>query len=154
VVGQSQISPADIDAFRTAANLPARTSANFQQVLVPNSGTSVVKTQGDTDESSLDLEWAAGVAKGVTEIFVYTGNNANFNVFNSLQYSVDQKLAPVISMSYGNCEQNLGIFVQTMQRTAQQANAQGQTIIAATGDSGAADCDAAGSTSANASRNP
>jgi len=148
VVGQSQISPADIDAFRTAANLPARTSANFQQVLVPNSGTSVVKTQGDTDESSLDLEWAAGVAKGVTEIFVYTGNNANFNVFNSLQYSVDQKLAPVISMSYGNCEQNLGIFVQTMQRTAQQANAQGQTIIAATGDSGAADCDAAGSTSA------
>ena len=148
VVGQSQISPADIDAFRTAANLPARTSANFQQVLVPNSGTSVVKTQGDTDESSLDLEWAAGVAKGVTEIFVYTGNNANFNVFNSLQYSVDQKLAPVISMSYGNCEQNLGIFVQTMQLTAQQANAQGQTIIAATGDSGAADCDAAGSTSA------
>ncbi len=143
VVGQSQISTAAIDAFRatTAANLPARTSTNFQQVLVPLSGTSFMRSQGDTDESSLDLEWAEGVAKGVTEIFVYTGNNGNFNVFDSLQYAVDQNLAPVISMSYGNCEQNLGNFVTTMQQVAQQANVQGQTIVAATGDFGAADCD-------------
>jgi subtilase family serine protease len=143
VVGQSQINTADIDAFRaaTAANLPARTANNFQQVLVPNTGTSAVLTQGDSDESSLDLEWAQGVAKGVKEIFVYTGNSGNANVFDSLQYAVDQNLAPVISMSYGNCEQNLGNFVNTMKQAAQRANAQGQTIIAASGDFGAADCD-------------
>ena len=62
-------------------------------------------------------------------------------MFDSLQYAVDQNLAPVISMSYGNCEQNLGNFVTTMQQVAQQANVQGQTIVAATGDFGAADCD-------------
>jgi subtilase family serine protease len=144
VVGQSQISTTDIDGFRSAAGLPARTLVNFQQVVVPGSGSAGVLTQGDTDESSLDLEWAEGIAKGVTEVFVFTGiNNGNMNVFDSLQHAVDQNLAPVISMSYGNCEQNLGTFVTTMKQTAQQANAQGQTIVAASGDFGAADCDTA-----------
>ncbi len=141
VVGQSQISTAAIDAFRAAAGLPARTANNFQQVLVPSSGASGILTQGDTDESSLDLEWAEGIAKGATEIFVYTGTAGNKNVFDALVDAVDQNRAPVISMSYGNCEQNLGNFVTTMQQTAQQANLQGQTIVAASGDFGAADCD-------------
>jgi subtilase family serine protease len=147
VVGQSTVRTSDLDAFRTAANLPARTSANFQQIQVPNSGTATEKT-GDVDESSLDLEWSAGVAKGATVIFVFTGNSPNFNVFDSLQYAVDNNVAPVISMSYGNCETNLGTFLNVLQTTAQQAVAQGQNIIAASGDSGAADCETAGATSA------
>ncbi len=142
VVGQSQISTAAIDAFRSAAGLPARTAANFKLVVVPGSGSAGKLTQGDTDESSLDLEWAQGIAKGVNEIFYFTGiNSGNMNVFDALQFAVEQNQAGVISMSYGNCEQNLGTFVKTMQQTAQQANAQGQTIIAASGDFGAADCD-------------
>jgi subtilase family serine protease len=147
VVGQSTIRTSDLDAFRSAASLPARTSANFQQVQVPNSGTAV-ESSGDVDESSLDLEWSAAVAKGATVIFVFTGNSPNFNVFDSLEYAVDQNLAPVISMSYGNCEANLGTFLNVLQTTAQQAVAQGQNIVAASGDSGAADCDLAGATSA------
>jgi subtilase family serine protease len=147
VVGQTTIRTSDLDAFRSAANLPARTSSNFQQVQVPSSGTATEKS-GDLDESSLDLEWSAGVAKGATVIFVFTGNSPNFNVFDSLQYAVDNNVAPVISMSYGNCEANLGTFLNVLQTTAQQAVSQGQNIISASGDSGAADCDAAGATSA------
>jgi subtilase family serine protease len=147
VVGQTTIRTSDLDAFRSAANLPARTSSNFQQVQVPSSGTAT-EVSGDLDESSLDLEWSAGVAKAAKVIFVFTGNSPNFNVFDSLQYAVDQNVAPVISMSYGNCEANLGTFLNVLQTTAQQAVAQGQNIIAASGDSGAADCDLAGATSA------
>jgi subtilase family serine protease len=151
VVGQtalvsSNTSPAvDIDAFRTAAGLPARTATNFKQTQVPGSGTPVVAcnvSSCDLTESSLDLEWAQGVAKGVTENFVFVGNSPNFTVFDSLQYAIDQNLAPVISISYGNCEATLGAAnVRIFQGWTQQANAQGQTITAASGDFGPADCD-------------
>lgn len=143
VVGQSAINTADIDAFRAsgAANLPARTASNFVQTLVPGTGASTV-VPGDVGESSLDLEYAEGVAKGVTEIFVYVGNSANATVFTAFQYAIDNNLAPVISISYGNCEQNLpASFLQSIQLQTQQANLQGQTITAASGDFGAADCD-------------
>ena len=41
VIGQTLISTTDIDAFRTAAGLPARTSSNFVQVQVPGTGTAM-----------------------------------------------------------------------------------------------------------------
>ena len=131
----------DIDAFRAAAGLPPRTATNFVVKQVPNSGASTV-VSGDIGEASLDLEWSGGVAKGVNQIYVYTGNNANFTVFDSLQDAIDNDRAPVISISYGNCEQALGAAnVRIFQGWAQQANAQGQTISAASGDFGVADCD-------------
>jgi subtilase family serine protease len=145
IAGQSAVTNSDIDAFRAAAGLPARTATNFVPTLVPNTGTSVVScssTSCDASESTLDLEWAEGVAKGATEIFVYTGNSGTANVFDAFTYAIDQNLAPVISMSYGNCEQNLpASFLTSIQQKTQQANLQGQTIAAASGDFGVADCD-------------
>src|SRR5579864_2340569 len=140
VAGQSAINTSDIDAFRSASGLPARTAANFTVTLVPNSGTSTVLT-GDVGESSLDLEWAEGVAKGASETFVYVGNSPSMSVFDAFIYAIDNNIAPVISMSYGNCEQNLpSSFLTMLQQETQKANLQGQTISAASGDFGAADC--------------
>jgi subtilase family serine protease len=148
VVGQTALvstttpaSPAsDIDAFRAAAGLPARTTSNFIITQVPSSGTAVVSA-ADIGEASLDLEWSQGVAKGVTQNYVFVGNSGTLNVFDALHYAIDQNLAPVISISYGNCEAALGASnVQIIQGWAQQANVQGQTISAASGDFGAADC--------------
>jgi subtilase family serine protease len=141
IAGQSAINTSDIDAFRAAAGLPARTAGNFIQTLVPGTGASTIFS-GDISESSLDLEWAQGVAKGATIVFVYVGNDQNSNVFDAFTYAIDQDLAGVISMSYGNCEQNLpSSFLQSVQLLTQQANLQGQTMVAASGDFGAADCD-------------
>ena len=41
VMGQTNISTADVDAFRSASSLPARTSSNFIVTLIPgpNPGT-------------------------------------------------------------------------------------------------------------------
>jgi hypothetical protein len=138
VVGQTAIITSDLDNFRSAAGL---TPKEPTQVLVPLSGTSVVSS-GDLVEADLDLEWSNGVAKNATVIYVYVGNNPSFSVWDSLQYAVDNNSAPVISTSYGFCESGLPSgFPQEVRGWAQQANTQGQTIAAASGDSGAADCD-------------
>jgi hypothetical protein len=101
-----------------------------------------VHSSGDETEADLDLEWSGGIAPKATIKYVTVGNNKNFNVFDSLHYAITNNVAPVISISYGNCEANLSkSFVLTMQQWAQQANSQGQTISGPSGDDGAADCD-------------
>jgi subtilase family serine protease len=141
VLGQTQIHPADIDAFRSAAGLPPK---NLQLVAVNGTGFS----SGDEVEADLDVEWAGGVAKNAAILYVYTGSNSSQNVFNALEYAIDHQLAPVISTSYGNCESALGSFTAMLQTDVKQANLQGQTVIAASGDAGAADCESQSAKSA------
>jgi len=139
VLGDSDIVMSNIETFRSLAGLPANDPS---KVLVPNSGTATVPSKGEQIEAYLDLEWSGAVAKNASIIYVYVGNNPNSSVWDALQYAIDNNLAPVISTSFGFCEQGLGqTSADAIQGWAQQANAQGQTIIAAAGDSGAADCD-------------
>jgi subtilase family serine protease len=147
VVGQTLINTSDLDAFRSAAGLPATSGSNFVQVQVPATGTAV-HCSGDETEADLDVEWPEGVAKNATIKYVYAGlgggtcTNRGANVFDALQDAIMNNRAPIISISYGNCEANLGkSFVLTLQQWAQQANAQGQTISGPSGDDGGADCD-------------
>ena len=135
IVGQSNIVPADIATFRSLSGLPANVP---QVMLVPGSSDPGV-VDGDVQESSLDIEWSGAVAKNATIIFVYSGNGA----FDALQYAITQNLAPIISVSYGTCEQTVpSAAIQQLAAMAQQANSQGITIVAAVGDGGATDCDA------------
>jgi len=143
--GQSSINLTDVATFRNRAGL----AANVPTVLlVPGEGTST-RCPGDEGESDLDVEWSGAVAKNASIILVYAGllsgetcTNRQFGAFDALHYAIDQNIAPVISNSYGNCESSSGLsFAQTMQGWVQQANAQGQTVVSASGDSGAADCD-------------
>ena len=93
---------------------------------------------GDEGESDLDIEWSGAIAKGATIDFVFTGNSANFNAFDSIAYAIDEKIAPIISISYGACEAALGTF--TLETQLAQAAAQGQTVLAASGDQGSTSC--------------
>ncbi len=134
VMGQTDIKLTDIAAFRSAAGL----STNVPQVvLVPGSADPGVITD-DLAEASLDVEWAGAVARSATIIYV----NSKNGVFDSLQYAVNQNLAPVLSISYGDCEPNFSTSEVTfLTNLGQQANAQGQTLVTPSGDDGAADCD-------------
>ena len=127
IAGQTDISISDIRGFRTEFNLPA---SDPQLVLYgPDPGVS----PDDQIEADLDLEWSGAVARNAKIVYVYSQN-----VFESVQYAIDQNIAPVISVSYGGCEAGSPASYRTM---AQQANAQGITWMNASGDSGAAGCD-------------
>jgi hypothetical protein len=148
VMGQSTVSASDLSNFRSAAGLPAKAP---QYVLYPSNSTGT-RCSGDEGESDLDLEWSGGVAQNANIIFVYAGlipgdscASRSYSVWDALQQTIDNNYAPIISTSYGFCEQGLQQedpgFPQQVQGWAQEANAQGQTIMASSGDSGAADCD-------------
>jgi subtilase family serine protease len=127
VAGQTDIKLSDIQAFRSTFGLPP----TLPEVVLYGSdpGTSA----GDLEEASLDLEWTGAVARNATILYVNSTN-----VISSVQYAISQNLAPVISLSYGGCEAENSM---SMRSIAQQANAQGITWLASSGDSGAAACD-------------
>ena len=130
IIGQTDVSLTDLRAFRAQFNLPAN---DPQMVLF---GADPGTSSADQIEANLDLEWSGAVARNASIVYVYSQN-----VFESLQYAIDQNLAPVVSMSYGGCEMQGSTTLRTL---AQQANAQGITWMNASGDSGAAGCDTSG----------
>jgi subtilase family serine protease len=132
VVGQTNIVPADIATFRSRSGLPA----NSPQLILVQGSTDPGVVPNEVPEASLDIEWSGAVAPKATIIYVYSKNGA----FDSLAYAIEQNFAPVISISYGACESNFTAN-DALVGLAQQANTQGITIVAASGDSGAADCD-------------
>ena len=151
IIGQSTVNTTDLNNFRTAAGLPAST---VTMTLAGGTGT---RCPGDEGESDLDIEWAGGVAQNASITFVFAGvdsgktcNTRTNNVWDALQFAIQNNVAPFISTSYGFCESGLGqaFVVNTLQAALQQGQAQGQTLVAASGDSGAADCEPSGNTSA------
>jgi hypothetical protein len=130
IAGQTDVNLSDLRAFRAQFNLSAK------DPLLVLTGSDPGSNPGDQTEATLDLEWSGAVAKNATIVYVYSPN-----VFQSLQYAIDQNLAPVISLSYGGCELQASVTYRTL---AQQANAEGITWMTASGDAGPAGCDASG----------
>ncbi len=138
IVGQSDIMTTDITAFRSKFGLgPAKLTIVPPSSLGQLGGGDPGYVMGDELESDLDIEWSGAVAKNAQIIFVAAANG----VFASLQYAVDQNLAPVLSISYGDCEEYDLIDLDMERSLAQQGNAEGMTLLAASGDNAAADCD-------------
>jgi len=127
IAGQTDINLTDIEGFRAEFGLAAK---DPQLVLYgPDPGVS----PDDQIEADLDLEWSGAVARNATIVYVYSQD-----VFDSVQYAIDDDLAPVISMSYEECETGAPASYRSM---AQQANAEGMTWMNSSGDGGAAGCD-------------
>ncbi|MGB6973166.1 MAG: protease pro-enzyme activation domain-containing protein [Terracidiphilus sp.] len=137
IVGQSFVALSDVTSFQTATGLTAKSPI---PVLVPGSGTSAFYP-GDQGESDLDLEWSSSMAPGAAVYFVYTGSSPNYNVFDSIDYAIDNRLGNVISISYGACEAgNTSSTLTQFESIYAQAAAQGQTMVAASGDQGSTAC--------------
>ena len=139
VMGQTDISLADVAAFRAASGL----AANVPSVIT--NGVDPGTVSGDLVEAQLDVEWAGAIAPSAKIIYVNTSTaNDAGGVLTSLVYAVDNATAPILSISYGLCEPlSDEASLYSYNANLQQANAQGQTIIAPGGDSGATDCDTA-----------
>ncbi len=142
VVGQSYVDvtsgSSPVRSFVTNLGLPSM--YNITPVLVPGSGSNAV-SQGDESESELDLEYVSGMAPQSYVFLVYVGANQNYSVFDSLAYAITENIAPVVSISYGTCELALSQTTLNQGNTLfEQAAAQGQTLVAASGDSGSTEC--------------
>jgi subtilase family serine protease len=100
-------------------------------------------------EAALDIENLIGLAPNVN-VLVYQGPNSNSGAPGSGPYDtfsaiINQDRARVVTVSWGQCEAALGQADASAENTLfQQATAQGQSIVAAAGDSGAQDCDTGG----------
>ncbi len=133
VVGQSAIDLTDIQLFRSTYHLPPN---DPQLLLVPGSVDPGINSS--QTEADLDLEWAGAVARKAKIIYVYSSNVLTISV----PYAINQNLAPIITYSFGGCEQRFSAStLASIRGLAQQANAQGITWLASSGDSGAAGCD-------------
>lgn len=132
VAGQTDISLADVAAFRAASGLTV--NAPVVKLFTPDPGISTT----DLDEAQLDVEWAGATAPGATILYV----NSTDVVGVSLTQIIDQNLAPIATISYGDCESNFGApDIAVFNQLFRQATVQGQTILGPSGDSGATDCD-------------
>lgn len=149
IIGQSAVDTTQLTYFQQKTG---QTVSLPTMVLVPSTGSSN-RVSGDEGESELDLEYSSGNAPGASVQFIYTGctnassssvlsatTNCNNNgVFDALTYAVTNNVAPILSLSYGGCEaEDASYATSTLEPVLRQANAQGQTIMVSSGDSGAA----------------
>jgi subtilase family serine protease len=159
VMGQTDVYLADLDDFRSNFGLstfsPACTTnahlvitscdaTNFKYVLNGTDTTGLPNAiEDDLTEADLDIEWSGAVAKNAQIIYVNSPDPNGNGVWDSWYYAVDNKVAPVITLSYGLCElgeASNGAFASD-EAELQKANSEGITFMNSSGDSGAAECD-------------
>jgi pseudomonalisin len=139
VVGRSDLKLADVQSFRSRFGLPANDPVVTHNGVPPGIGTSL-----EESEACLDVEWSGAVAPRATVNFVVTKSTATSGGdFLSAQYIVNNNLAPILTMSFFQCEDKMSpSSLATFDAMWQQAAAQGITVFVCSGDSGAAGCDA------------
>ena len=138
IVARSNIRLNDIEDFRRIFNLPA----NDPNVIL-NGPAAGFLSSGDEVEADLDVEWSGAVApKATIDLVISASTVTTDGVDLSAAYIVDNNLAPVMSVSFGQCEQLLGPAENAFYTSLwQQAATQGISVFVASGDDGAAGCD-------------
>jgi subtilase family serine protease len=92
------------------------------------------------DEADVDIEQITALAPDA-HILVYEGPNSDSGGYDTYDSIVSQDVAKVISTSWGECEAFVGSASAEAEDTLfEEAAAQGQSIVAASGDQGSEDC--------------
>jgi uncharacterized membrane protein len=138
IVARCNIPLSDVETFRKTFGLPA----NDPSVIV-NGANPGITSEDELDEAELDAQWSGAVApQAMVDFVVSASTKTTDGVDLSAQYIVSHNVAPVMSTSFGSCEQDMGSTELSFYNNLwQQAAAQGITAMVAAGDSGAAGCD-------------
>ncbi len=136
VLAESDINPQDVASFRSTFGLPANPVHVIYVGPNPGKGPS-------EDEAALDAEWSGAVAKNATIDVVVAQDTLTSSGLVLGAYDVlDNNLASVLSVSWGECEYGLGnAGNQLFSAMWEQAAAQGITVTVASGDAGSSACD-------------
>ena len=145
IINEANIDVSHVNDFRTLFGLPA----NPPNVIIDGNDPGIDginnpdEPNGASGEAYLDVEWSGAVAPKATIDLVIAADTAlSPGLFLAANRAVYDNIAPVISLSFGECEYNAssgaGQFFQTLW---EQAAAQGITVAVSTGDNGSANCD-------------
>src|SRR5438270_9159072 len=93
-------------------------------------------------EVELDMEMVLGLAPRLATLRVYEASISSLAAYNDAWARIVNDGTPVVSTSWVFCEQGVGVANESQQENIffQAAAAQGQTILAASGDLGATGC--------------
>lgn len=143
IAGRSRINLSDVATFRSYAGL----AANTPTVTLAGSDPGLAGT--DQNEATLDVEWAGAVAPQASVRLVTAASTATTDGIDlASAYIVNHATAPVVSVSYISCEQSMGAAELAFYNALwEQAAAEGMSVFVASGDAGAAGCNAGADTS-------
>lgn len=126
--------PGDVQQYFNAYALP---TPNIKNIQVDHFNGAAGQS---SLESVLDIEMAGSIAPRST-LYVYEGMSTTQGINNIYNRIVDDNKAQIVSLSWGLCEDSLGeAEVQTLNNIFTQGSLQGMSFFAASGDSGAYDC--------------
>ena len=142
VVGRAPVLASDLETFRHEFGLPARAPEILRNGPAPDG-----LDNGENGEAALDVEWSGAVAPNASIRFVLSrSTDSTDGVDLSARYAVEHNLAPVLSLSFGQCETQLGATERAFFRNLwAQAALQGISVLVSSGDNGPAGCDSPGS---------
>jgi hypothetical protein len=137
IIGQTDVLLSDIQIYRSIYGLPIN---NYTRIQV-GSDPGII---ADDTESDLDLEVSGAMAPLANQIF-YTSGNSYFGggVDSAVEYVIEDNAADIFSMSYGECEGELGAADNAFfSEVYEQGAAQGQSFFISSGDDGPDTCGA------------
>jgi subtilase family serine protease len=144
IINDSNININLVNQFRSLFSLPA----NPPQVIIDGNDPGVDGINnpdgpnGDSVEAYLDVEWAGAVAPNATiDLVIGADTELQNGLSLAAEHAVFGNLAPVMSISFGNCERDLESSNGFWNNLWEQAAAQGTTVMVSAGDSGSAGCD-------------
>jgi subtilase family serine protease len=146
IAGTSNINLADVANFRSIFGLPAKAPT----VIIANGTdpgdcpTASDSCDADLTENTLDVEWSGAVAKGANIVLVASGSNSTTTdtLYSSESYIVEHKTAPVMNVSYGECELFNGTAENALYNSMwESAATEGIAVFVASGDASSALCD-------------
>ena len=132
IINESNIDVSLVNAYRQLFGL----TNNPTQVVID--GTDPGTIDGPDLEAYLDVEVSGSVApKAIVNLYISDGGNLQDPISLAAIRAVEDNQASVLSVSFGSCEQFLGnAGNQFWAALWEQAAAQGQTVLVASGDTG------------------
>ena len=144
IVNDSNINPTLVSNFRSLFNLPA----SAPNVIIDGNDPGIDGINNpdgpnyDSIEAYLDVEWSGAVAPNANIDLVIGADTAlESGLILAAEHAVYGNVAPILSLSFGECESVLASGNIFMNQLWEQAAAQGITVLVSAGDNGSAGCD-------------
>ena len=144
IINESNINVYLVNQFRSLFGLPV----NPPTVIIEGQDPGVDGINnydgpnGASVEAYLDVEWAGAVAPGANiDLVIGADTELESGLTLAMERAVYGNIAPIMSLSFGECELGQTTGNAFTSSLWQQAAAQGITVLVSSGDNGSAGCD-------------